>query len=117
MGQNTDPGWDYGAHIFYRLPGGAGAPKAFYDSYRGGEPTPGPRAKIGVAADPLVFQVAGEAMPQGLSVVPPVSGSATGAVAATPPVNIAADRRYVAGALPESDVRDEYRNSGQWIAR
>ncbi len=112
-GKTLTPVGIYGAHIFYRLPGGAGAPKAFYDSYRGNEPTPGPRAKIGVPADPLVFATAGEVMPQGLSVVPapPINSEAA------PPVNIAADRRYVAGALPESDVREEYRNSGQWIAR
>ena len=116
-GKTLTPVGIYGAHIFYRLPGGAGAPKAFYDSYRGNEPTPGPRAKIGVPADPMVFATAGEVMPQGLTVTPPVSGAVTDAVAAAPPVNIAADRRYVAGALPESDVRDEYRNSGQWIAR
>lgn len=116
-GKTLTPVGIYGAHIFYRLPGGAGAPKAFYDSYRGNEPTPGPRAKIGVPADPQVFATAGEVMPHGLIVSPPVSGAVTNPVAAAPPANIAADRRYVAGALPESDVRDEYRNSGQWIAR
>ena len=30
---------------------------------------------------------------------------------------IAADNRYVNGSLPESDVRPEFRNSGQWIGR
>jgi spore germination cell wall hydrolase CwlJ-like protein len=115
-GKTLTPVGIYGAHIFYRLPGGAGAPRAFYDSYRGNEPTPGPRAKIGLPADPLIFATAGTVMPQELSAAPSVAG-AVEAPPPPPPANIAADRRYVAGSLPESDVRDEYRNSGQWIAR
>jgi spore germination cell wall hydrolase CwlJ-like protein len=117
-GKSLTPVGIYGAHIFYRLPGGAGAPMAFYDSYRGNEPTPGPRPKIGLPADPLVFATAGEVMPQALSTAPAIAPIMTGA--APPPMpetNVASDRRYVAGALPESDVREEYRNSGQWIAR
>ena len=116
-GKTLTPVGIYGAHIFYRLPGGAGAPRAFYDSYRGNEPTPGPRAKIGIATDPLVFATAGGAMPQSLTGTQQVSGPGTSPVTTEPPANIAVDRRYVAGALPESNVRDEYRNSGQWIAR
>jgi hypothetical protein len=114
-GKSLTPVGIYGAHIFYRLPGGAGAPKSFYDSYRGNEPTPGPRAKIGLPSDPLVFATAGEVMPQALSVAsaPPVNVQTTPVAE----VNVASDRRYVAGALPESDVREEYRNSGQWIER
>jgi spore germination cell wall hydrolase CwlJ-like protein len=117
-GKTLTPVGIYGTHIFYRLPGGAGAPKAFYDSYRGNEPTPGPRAKIGVPTDLQVFATAGEVMPQALGVAPTVAES-VGFPSPAPqaPANVAADRRYVAGALPESDVREEYRNSGQWIAR
>lgn len=119
-GKSLTPVGIYGAHIFYRLPGGAGAPKAFYDNYRGNEPVPGPRPKIGAPVDPLVFATAGEVMPQAL---PPASTQMSVAVepflpaAPAPQTNVASDRRYVAGALPESDVREEYRNSGQWIAR
>jgi spore germination cell wall hydrolase CwlJ-like protein len=117
-GKTLTPVGIYGAHIFYRLPGGAGAPRAFYDSYRGNEPIPGPRAKIGLPADPIVFATAGEVMPQALSTAPtapPVMAEA--APTLVPQANVASDRRYITGALPESDVRDEYRNSGQWIAR
>jgi Cell Wall Hydrolase len=120
-GKTLTPVGIYGAHIFYRLPGGAGAPRAFYDSYRGNEPTPGPRAKIGVPTDPVVFATAGTVMPQSLNIVtPPPSNSVTPSPApipAPPIADVAADRRYVAGALPESDIREEYRNSGQWISR
>jgi spore germination cell wall hydrolase CwlJ-like protein len=116
-GKTLTPVGIYGAHIFYRLPGGAGAPKAFYDSYRGNEPTPGPRAKIGVPADPLVFATAGEVLPQAITAAPAAPADSVALPPGPLPVNVAADRRYVAGALPESDVREEYRNSGQWIAR
>jgi spore germination cell wall hydrolase CwlJ-like protein len=120
-GKTLTPVGIYGAHIFYRLPGGAGAPRAFYGSYRGNEPTPGPRAKIGTPSDPMIFATAGTVMPQELSVAPvttsPADVTAYVVKPAAPVANIAADRRYVAGALPESDIRDEYRNSGQWIAR
>jgi hypothetical protein len=116
-GKTLTPVGIYGAHIFYRLPGGAGAPKAFYDSYRGNEPTPGPRAKIGVPADPLVFATAGEVLPQAITAAPTAPADSVALPPGPLPVNVAADRRYVAGALPESDVREEYRNSGQWIAR
>jgi Cell Wall Hydrolase len=118
-GKTLTPVGIYGAHIFYRLPGGAGAPKAFYDSYRGNEPTPGPRPKIGVPVDPVVFAAAGTVMPQALSPASPLPVPAEATVSPSPsqPASVASDRRYVAGALPESDVREEYRNSGQWIAR
>ena len=115
-GKTLTPVGIIGAHIFYRLPGGAGAPKAFYSTYRGNEPTPGPRAKIGVPTDPLIFATAGEVMPQALTVTPTVPVAVTPATSPTAPA-VSADRRYVSGSLPESDIRDEYRNSGQWIAR
>lgn len=120
-GKSLTPVGIYGAHIFYRLPGGAGAPKAFYDSYRGNEPVPGPRPKIGPPVDPLIFATAGEVTPQALTpapALPAVSALATPAQQTpAPQINVASDRRYVSGALPESDIREEYRNSGQWIVR
>lgn len=104
-----------GAHIFYRLPGGAGEPKAFFASYRGHEPIPGPRAKIASPLDSLIFAAAGAAA---LPVFDPgvvLSEPSVAQVVQAKPV--AADRRYVSGALPESDVREEYRASGEWITR
>jgi hypothetical protein len=108
-----------GAHIFYRFPGGAGAPKAFHASYRGGEPLPGPKPKLPLssgATPPLVMADA-EAFP-----VPPVSASptvlgSTYMASAAPIRPVDQDKRYLPGALPESDIRPEYRNSGEWIAR
>lgn len=116
-GKSLTPVGIYGAHIFYRLPGGAGAPRAFYDSYRGHEPLPGPRAKIGAPAiDPSVFAAATAVLPSAI-MPPPVAGAAGATPSPAPVSRVEADRRYVPGALPESDIRDEYRNSGQWIAR
>lgn len=108
-----------GAHIFFRLPGGAGAPRAFHASYRGGEPLPGPKPKLPLppgATPPLVMADA-QLVPVPQASIPPATfGSAYLASAA--PVNpVALDKRYVAGALPESDIRPEYRNSGEWISR
>jgi hypothetical protein len=34
-----------------------------------------------------------------------------------PTRSVAADRRYVQGALPESDILPQYQNSGQWISK
>lgn len=105
-----------GAHIFFRWPGGAGAPRAFHVSYRGNEPIPAPKPKT--IAPTLPFDIAGPvyAVPsnENRSGVMPHSVQIA---SVEPPKSVTADRRYVAGALPESDVRPEYRNSGTWIAR
>ncbi len=117
----------FGAHIFFRLPGGAGEPKAFYASYRGSEPQPGPHAKLYVAPAPLA-PYAGYAgiTPQPYPVVPvpmtsldPLALPRSGAQVATiaPTRSVAADRRYVPNTLPESDIRAEYQSSGQWIGK
>lgn len=110
-----------GAHIFYRWPGGAGSPKAFHTVYRGGEPIPAPKPKVA----PLPVPVDMAALPGFATVLEARAEEAIGAkpvqdtidtrVASATPV--AVDRRYVPGTLPESDVKPEYRNSGQWISR
>lgn len=119
-GKSLTPVGIYGAHIFYRLPGGAGSPRAFTDRYRGVEPLPAPRPKIGLP--PALPDIAGLpasanaptplAMPQ----VPDTASSATVNIVA-PRTSVAADRRYVPGSLPDSDIKEEYRNSGSWIVR
>jgi hypothetical protein len=74
-------------------------------------------------------------MPGGLT-APPVDGSlaaiqakseesllaqqaalARASAAMAPAKPIAQDNRYVSGSLPESDIRPEFRNSGEWIKR
>lgn len=95
------PGWRtrmipmgvVGAHIFYRLPGDAPDAAALPVVYRGGEPSPGPLPS---------FVVAAEVAP--VKPVPAVSVSGT--------VRQASDN-----TLPDSDIRPEWRESGQWITR
>lgn len=114
----------FGAHIFYRLPGGAGEPKAFYASYRGSEPQPGPHAKLYMPPAPVASFAGVAPLPYPVIPVPmtsldpqvmPSSGAQVAAIA--PTRSVAADRRYVQNALPESDIRSEYQSSGQWIGK
>lgn len=94
-----------GAHIFYRLPGAGGAPTAFRAAYAGREPVPHPtQIFFRTAAAPLV--------PDFTAITPEMPAAVRAAVA--PPSDIPQDPRWTAANLPESTVRDEYRQSGQW---
>jgi hypothetical protein len=111
----------FGAHIFFRWPGGAGNPAAFRDVYAGREPLPGPRPKANPLPPTLMAGAAPfpqTSAPGQLPVFVPTpvqSGSSIAAIA--PSRSVAADKRYVPGALPESEVNPAYRDSGQWIVR
>lgn len=93
-----------GAHMFYRLPGLAGAPGAFSDAYAGGEPV-----------------VRGSSyMARSSAAVPAVAVSQPWAAPAARPVpvpsDIPQDTRWSPTNLPASTVREEHRESGQWRA-
>jgi hypothetical protein len=90
---------EIGAHEFYRLPGLAGAPGAFTGAYAGNEPVPHPAAYL-----PFLRRDAAAAI-----------ASAQPAAPAPPPIpsDIPQQARWAATA-PESTVREEYRQSGQW---
>jgi hypothetical protein len=110
-----------GAHIFFRWPGGAGDPKAFYVSYRGNEPIPAPKPKV--LAQPVSFEMA-QLNPAGQGLLSNLNGRSSPSAIPVPrlatieaTVPIAADLRYVPGTLPESSIREEYRKSGQWKDR
>jgi spore germination cell wall hydrolase CwlJ-like protein len=95
-----------GAHIFYRLPGLAGAPGAFGDAYAGSEPVPHPVT---------IFPVRQAALPA----LPGLAGEATAIRARAdsaprPPSDIPQDARWAASNLPQSTVREEHSQSGQW---
>ena len=117
-----------GAHRFYRFGGPAGAAATFNPAlYRGGEPVaaPAPRGAA-AAADAPVDPVAIErAYAAGFKVAAaaPVVGAAQAAVLPAPAYAPAlaargGDALYTARALPGANqVRPEYANSGQWIAR
>lgn len=94
-----------GAHIFYALPGRWGAPNAFTSPYTGHEPFPRPsmslvrRAPVPPALEALLS--------------PPISEAQVRRAIAMPS-DIPADPRWVAADTPQSTVREEYRQSGQW---
>jgi len=92
-----------GAHIFYRLPGLAGAPGAFGDAYAGSEPLARPAMTLmRQAAAQDVPALAGEPVRVQLGRPAP------------PPSDIAQDPRWTASNLPDSGIREEHAQSGQW---
>jgi len=92
-----------GAHIFYRLPGLAGAPGAFANAYAGSEPVPHPAMTLmRQAAVQNVPALAGEQIRIDLGRPAP------------PPSDIPQDSRWAATNLPESGIREEHSQSGQW---
>jgi hypothetical protein len=120
--QAVHPSWDQtmtttaivGAHIFYRMNGGRSDPSAFFRRYAGREPIPGPLPKPVLAPDPYLAQA-----PTNFG---PMPAFAAAPATAPQPVRAAAagnlpDSDYIAGALPDSSIRAEYRNSGVLIAR
>ncbi|MFM9852835.1 MAG: cell wall hydrolase [Sphingomonadaceae bacterium] len=117
----------FGAHIFYKMPGGAGSPLAFRTSYRGFEPTPAPKPKLYVPPTSLPLPAYANVVPAPYPVPiappaqlwtnPPATQSSASVAPIAPTRSVAADRRYVQGALPESDILPQYENSGQWITK
>lgn len=123
-----------GAHHFYSFNGAAGQPRTFRFAYLGGEPLPAPHrreetpvtAAASAALDPLAIQKAYEdglqrARAAGLVANP--GGLTPTAPAAPLPVYTSelrergGDTLYQANKLPDANgIREEYRNSGQWIA-
>ena len=95
-----------GAHQFYALPGTAGTRGAFSVRYAGGEPLARP--------NPILFPRAGLLTPRLDAFVPTSPAEIRTAVAL--PSDIAPDPRWTARNLPESTIREEYRNTGQWRA-
>jgi hypothetical protein len=96
-----------GAHIFYRLPGLAGAPGAFANAYAGSEPLPHPTMT-------LVGRRDGVASADIASADPAYAAQARFAAPAAPHSDIAQDVRWAPSNLPDSGVREEHAQSGQW---
>ena len=97
-----------GAHLFYRLPGLAGAPGAFSDAYAGGEPV--------VRGSSYMARSNAGAFPAMATAQPWAAPGAAAAPAAPIPSDIPQDPRWTPTNLPASTVREEYRESGQWRA-
>ncbi len=115
------PGWRLrmtpvaivGAHIFYRMPGEAPDARSLPMRYVGGEPVPGPLPSVAPVARLMQVALPTETLSLPAREVVPPGAPADREV----PVLPSRDSRYVAEALPDSTIRDEYRDSGQWIAR
>lgn len=121
-----------GAHRFYSFNGSAGTPAVFRFAYLGGEPTPAPHrldnsamAQAAAAAlDPVSIQKAyeeGLARAQVAGLVPHGTTSAAAPSlqppAYTPEVNARGGESLYRATLPEGNgIREEYRDSGRWIA-
>lgn len=123
-----------GAHRFYRLPGPAGENTAFRFAYAGGEPMASPHARTGqsadmlATADPLAVERAYDASLKQAGGSPAQVQLAAASSPAEPApaytddvVRRGGDKSYRASGLPgatpgSGGVRDDYRNSGQWIA-
>ena len=107
--QNVVPVWAYrlvksaviGAHIFYRMPGAWGEPGAFRSYYAGREPAP---SMIVAARAPIL-----SAQPAPLLEVAMRQNYRQ--AAALPAATLSDDR------LPDTQVRAEFRTSGQWLAQ
>jgi spore germination cell wall hydrolase CwlJ-like protein len=94
-----------GAHIFYRWTGGWGQPAAFRQRYSGVEPLPAPLPALPDSDALLAAQIAAAGK----------SAAEAAAAAATAPADDTLPKvRYTALGLPESRVRERYRNSGAW---
>jgi hypothetical protein len=109
------PGWaprlvktaTIGAHIFYRLPGLAGAPGSFTNAYAGNEPIvhgSSYMARRGTGAVPAVAEAP----------VFAASGYQPAPEPARVPSDIPQDPRWEPNNLPQTGVREEHSRSGQW---
>jgi hypothetical protein len=116
-GRRMTPVAIVGAHIFYRMPGEAPDAASLPMLYAGGEPTPGPLPRVAPPAQLMMVAMPVPVVPLTLPTAAPVGTSVASSRVTYSPVAPSQDSRYVPGALPDSTIRDEFRDSGQWIAR
>ncbi len=93
-----------GAHFFHRWKGYWGTAAAFTRGYRGGEPVPGPHARIATPA-PAAPLIAAGALPAPARVAPPPVTPAT----TIQPAHLDSGTTI----LPESQVLDRWKDSGK----
>jgi hypothetical protein len=112
------PSWAYrlakvaviGAHNFYRIPDRWGTPGAFSQRYAAHEPAPASviaaRLPVSLTAVPQVY-VAPAPTPTPTIILP--------IEAPAPYADNLPVAKPVEDTLPDSGVREEYRNSGRWL--
>ena len=96
-----------GAHIFYRLPGLLGQSPAFRDAYAGREPFPRPAMTM---LRPSAIPAFASSLPSALA---PDAARVSSAGPRAPRLEVQ-DLAVLPSPAPETQVREEYRNSGQW---
>jgi hypothetical protein len=112
-GRRMTPVAIVGAHIFYRMPGDAPQAAALPMRYAGGEPTPGPLPRVASPAELMRVAMTGPTIAMPILAAPVTTSPHPTRNPAAP----SGDDRYIPGALPDSNIRPEFRDSGQWIAR
>jgi Cell Wall Hydrolase len=125
--QSVAPAWrlrlipvaTVGAHIFYRQPGDAPEATMLPIRYAGHEPNPGPLPRIVPPAQLAALTMPVLPLAPDAAAIAPLVLPMAEMQTPQPPAKkaVAQDNRYVPGALPESDVLPQYRNSGEIIAR
>jgi len=100
-----------GSHIFYRLPGTLGAPSEFRQAYAGSEPLPLPARSM---LRPIRAAYAARAS---YRFAPASGGWAESGAEVSAPADTLPRVRLTDTGLPESRVREAYRNSGMVRAR
>lgn len=99
-----------GAHIFYRWPGGAGGPGAFRQALAGREPIPGPKPREFTPVQMAALQSGAMPVPAAIAAPPkPVPANIQPAYVSS--------GQLIEASTPDSQIREEWRDSGQWIAR
>jgi spore germination cell wall hydrolase CwlJ-like protein len=100
-----------GAHIFYRWNGGWGGPAAFRQAYAGVEPLPGPKPKADTPLLPVDSMLKAE-LAALADVARPLERQRFAALPAPSP-RLPIEAEVTGGPrLPDSQVREEYRDSG-----
>jgi spore germination cell wall hydrolase CwlJ-like protein len=100
-----------GAHIFYRWNGGWGGPAAFRQAYAGVEPLPGPKPKADTPLLPVDSMLKAE-LAALAEVARPLERQRFAALPAPSP-RLPIEAEVTGGPrLPDSQVREEYRDSG-----
>jgi hypothetical protein len=106
-----------GAHIFYRWSGTWGQPKAFRDNYAGVEPgvasVVARQAALLPSAEPVPGIAAVEMLPVKVAdLIKTESSVVSGVAVVSAPEDNLPDMKFTGAGLPESRVREAYRNSG-----
>lgn len=128
---SLDPAAAIGMHQFYRWRGVAGLQASFTEIYHGHEPMPGSKAKASSApaADPVelarefvtenIGSAAGnQALPSSSSAMAPAVSRQSLSPAYSEAVRQRGGDALYVGDLPaESQIKPQYANSGQWIAK